>query len=787
MTPAPIVVTGVGVLSPLGRDVDEFWANLLAGVSAVSLASAGELAGVLGAYAGRIPDEWLPTGGDASPDRNTTLAIVAATEALRRARLDREAVQRARTGVVLGKCQATRGAEPGSYRAFHETCDNVADHLNLTGPRVVISTACAAGANAVGMGLDLLRAGSADIVAAGGVDILMRETFAGFSSLKAISPTPTSPYSRSDGLSLGEGAAFLILETLAHAQERGAPLLAAVAGYGLSADAYHATSPDPSGRGAISAVRRAIRHARLKVEDVSYVNGHGTGTPANDQMERRVMRSLFGDSVRQIPISSTKSAIGHTLGAAGAIEAAVCVLAIQRGMLPPTVNVTQPPPDDLDIVPHVGRPARIEVAVSSSYAFGGNNCSVVLAKVQPNHAPASEVRSRRLVITGLGAVGGESLGIAPWHSALMAGQSSVARLRSLNGEPYGCDFGAEPYPLTGRRLAPAGLWRHMDPFARQVLAAAVGAWEDAGLPGQRGGRDEVGMVFATGYGPVRTSARLSDQTAAGDRPGALEFSNSVVNAAPGAACQALNLRGPTTTVASGGVSAIIALDIAVTLIRNGQADQMIVVAADDLCEVVLRERASRDTLARDGIIRPYAQNRSGTVLGAAAVAFVVEAADVVAQRGGRAYCDVSGVAHLGAPPTTEATAVLERVFRAVLEEARCGPADVGYCAGFGSGCEGDLDELRALDAVFGSTLMLSAPKSLTGECEAASGGINMLVAALAVSEGLIPATANLDRPAPGFAVRHVTETVHGADVRRALATAASPASTYGAALFTTVR
>jgi 3-oxoacyl-[acyl-carrier-protein] synthase II len=709
---------------------------------------------------------------------------VAAAEAWQQSGVDSFAAGRA--GIVLGRCQASRAAAAGC-RPLHELADTLADQFGLAGPRIVITTACAAGGNAIGGGLDLLRSGSADLVLAGGVDVLLRETLAGFGSLKAVSPTATSPYSRSDGLSLGEAAAFLVLESAAHAEARGATVLAEIAGYGLSADAFHATSPDPSGRGAVTAVRRGLAHAGFTETDVSYVNGHGTGTPANDRMESRAMRVLFGERTARVPVSSTKSAIGHTLGAAGAVEAVACVLSVRDDLLPPTVNVTSPPPAGLDIVPGRGRSARVDVAVSASYAFGGNNCSVIVGKYRPSAGPTPQ--HRRVVISGIGALAGAYRGVAQFRSVLREGRPVLKRLQSFTGAPYGCDFGLEPEPVGGRPLAPASLWRHMDAFSRQVLAAAAGAWEDAGLLGHRGGRDEVDLIFATGYGPVRTAAGLADAAAGGGVVNAVDFANSVANAAAGAVCQAMNLRGPTTTVASGGVSAVIALDIAADLIRTGRADQILVVAADDLCELVLRARAGREPLAADGVVRPYDRRRAGTVLGAAAVALLLETADRPGERGRSAYCEVSAVSHLGCPSDVDTAVVLDAVLRSALVSAGRAPSDVDLCVGYGHGAADDVAELRALDGIFADGVSLCAPASLFGDCEAGSGGINLMVGALAVAEGLVPVTANLTTPETGLRVRHVTVpsvSAGPASVRWVLANAASARSSYGTALLSAV-
>jgi 3-oxoacyl-[acyl-carrier-protein] synthase II len=379
----------------------------------------------------------------------------------------------------------------------------------------------------------------------------------------------------------------------------------------------------------------------------------------------------------------------------------------------------------------------------------------------------------RIVISGLGAVGGAGVGLDAWRAGLGSGNTWTRKLEHLDA------YGAEPPPLTGRPLAAPGLWRHMDAFARQALAAAVAAWSDAKLPASRAGRDGIGLVFATGYGPIRSTYTLATAAEHGESPSALLFSGATINAPGGAVCQALSLRGPTTTVASGGSSAILGLDAALAFLRSGQADRVILLAADDLCEPVLRERAKREALAPDGVARPYDRGRTGPVLGAASVALVLEPAEAVAARGGRAYCEVSGLAHSGVGREAD-------VLRRALGRAATAPDDVGLCVGSGSGSQYDDVEARALGAVFPSGTSVTAPKSITGECEAASGAVNLLVGAVALAEGLVPATVNLAEPLPDVALRFVTEPGTGTDLRRVVATATSPRSTFGAAVLASV-
>src|SRR5690606_31315864 len=381
----PVVITGVGVICAVGRDADEFWQRLSSGSATLPSTPFFRSSALEARFAGQVPDEWIDgqlPEEDRSLDRTARLALVAARQALAHAGLGDLPTDR--FGLVLGKCQATPDGK-GAYQPMHATADTVATRLGMGGPRILVSTACAAGGNAVGLAKDKILTGEADVVLAGGVDPLLFGTYAGFAGLQALSSQPCAPYSRSDGLNLGEGAAFLVVEPLDRALARGVEPLAEVAGYGLSADAYHATAPDPTGRGGVSAVRRALADAGLSADDVDYVNGHGTGTPANDAMEKKVMRTVFGERAAQVPTSSIKSFIGHTLGAAGAVEAVASVLALRHGVAPPTVGFTDEAISaaTLDFVPNTARSLPMDVVVSNNYAFGGNNASLVLKKPGP--------------------------------------------------------------------------------------------------------------------------------------------------------------------------------------------------------------------------------------------------------------------------------------------------------------------------------------------------------------------------------------------------------------------
>jgi 3-oxoacyl-[acyl-carrier-protein] synthase II len=776
MEPARVVVTGVGIICAAGQDAVEFWQRIRAGATALRASRRADLARYGTAVTGEVPDAWIERRVSAEENRRYSrevlLGIVAARESMRHAGLDAPLTGVAdRTALVLGKCQALNLADPRAHHWIHSATDEIASALGVSGPRNTIATACSAGSNAVGAGRDRIWAGDADIALVGGVDIIQESTFAGFYSLQALDSEPCSPYSRSGGLSLGEGAAFLVLERLEHAAGRDAPILAEVLGYGLSADAYHATAPDPTGRGASLAVLRALTDSGLAAGDVTYVNGHGTGTKANDAAERRVMRNVFG--ARRVPLTSTKSFVGHTLGAAGAVEAVTSVLSIAHGLIPPTVNFTEPAhprPDDLDFVPNEGRPAEVDVVVSNSYAFGGNNASLVLARPRPRPAARLPRRHRTAVITGIGLVGRPGIGTDEWRKFLA--EDITRHSPPLTDDQITRRLAGEPF-------AAASTWRQMSGFTRLCMAASRLAVEDAGLPLTRDRRDDTGLILGTMSGPAWLASRYPLKGRELDAHRSVhEFSQVTLNAPAGAVCRALGIRGVTTTITSGGVSGTLALEAALEAIELGRADAVIVLAVEEACPEV------------EGIYHALGKrNPAGgaprLACGTASVALVVEAAESAERRHARVHGRVAALTHVSDnyhphrfdPGGERYAAALRRT----LERAALTGTDISLVAGSGRGTDLDAAEQAALEAVFPAALPVVAMKLLTGECEAASGLLNVAAPLLLEPQGnpALPA-ARLDRP--GGEISGVS-----APPPRAIATSASFGGTFGAALIERVR
>jgi len=401
-----VVVTGLGTVNAAARSVSAFHSALRAGHCGIGPVSVFDPTDFRTQTGGEVqgfkPREMLPRSISLKRlSRSDAMAMVAAIQALSDAGLfPLPDHLRPEMGVVIGggaggmlECEAVyrdylhgSGKKP-AYSAFSSfgcasSADQIAIQLRLLGPKTTFMTACSSGATAIGYARDLVQTGAAKAIICGGTEPLCRITYSAFNSLQAVDPQYCKPFDKNrQGLSLGEGAGVMILEELAHALQRGAHIYGEVLGYGVSCDAHHMTSPDPEGGGAVLAMGRALEDAGIGPEAVDYINAHGTGTPANDKIETKAIKLLFGERAYQIPVSSSKSMTGHTLGAAGAIEGVVSLLALHHAFIPPTIHCTSPDPDcDLDYVTEGARDAALNIVLSNSFAFGGNNTALVFGK-----------------------------------------------------------------------------------------------------------------------------------------------------------------------------------------------------------------------------------------------------------------------------------------------------------------------------------------------------------------------------------------------------------------------
>lgn len=405
-----VVVTGMGAVTPIGNDVETFWGNLKSGTNGIDNITAFDTENYKAKLAAEVkdfnPEDYLDKREARRMDRFCHFAIVASKQAIENSKLDLDKVDKERFGVIVG-------SGIGGFKTFEKECEtlvtrgprkvspmfvpmmignmaagNIAIQFGAKGSTLDIVTACATASNSIGEAFRMIKHGYLDLAIAGGTEASITPLgVAGFIALTALSNSEDKnrasiPFDKErNGFVMGEGAGMLVLESLEHAQKRGALIYGEIVGYGSTCDAYHITSPSPDGEGGARAMLLAIKEGNIEKEAVGYINAHGTGTPYNDKFETMGIKLAFGDHAKDLAISSTKSMTGHLLGAAGGIEAIASIKALQEGVIPPTINLNVPDEEcDLDYVPNVGKSKDIKYAISNSLGFGGHNASLLFKK-----------------------------------------------------------------------------------------------------------------------------------------------------------------------------------------------------------------------------------------------------------------------------------------------------------------------------------------------------------------------------------------------------------------------
>jgi 3-oxoacyl-[acyl-carrier-protein] synthase II len=400
-----VAVTGVGLVTALGATREESWRRMLAGECGIRPATVFDTEGYRSRVAAEVDIDAVDDGSTPLErrrrSRSDRIGLRAATEALTDAGLLDTGIDRARIGVFLGAGTADLLRNEEFYRTWitkglartkrsdlwnhfpNTPVDVIAEAFGFEGPRACVVAACSSSTIAIGRGVEAIRSGRADAVVAGGTDALSRLTYSGFNLLRLMDAAPCRPFDRSRaGMNIGEGAGILVLEDLDRARRRGATIYAELAGHGLACEAFHPTAPEPEGKPVAAVVTLALQDAGIDADEVQHINAHGTATPQNDTAESRGFRRVFGDRVERIPVTSIKSMIGHCLGAAGAVEAAVLALTVARGAIPPTINHRETDAEcAVDVVANEARDGTIRCAISTSLGFGGNDSAIVMRAV----------------------------------------------------------------------------------------------------------------------------------------------------------------------------------------------------------------------------------------------------------------------------------------------------------------------------------------------------------------------------------------------------------------------
>lgn len=638
-----IWITGVGMVTCLGRTVEETWDRVVAGERGFREVTLFDTDGCRTRMAGEIPafavSEVAPAAEVGSWSRTDAMAVAAAREAVRSAglvdgdRLDLvvggTTAGMYETEAILAELHGGDGRDASLERMLSHplsaTMDRLVDALGGIGRARALCSACSSGANALILAASWLRTGRSTRVLAGGADGLCRVTFTGFNSLGALSAEPCRPFDVDrQGLTLGEGAAFLVVETASSARARGATPLVELAGWAVGAEAHHITNPEPSGATAAAVMAEALGRARLTPADIGYVNAHGTATKLNDAMESAAIRACFGAAADRVPVSSTKGQLGHTLGAAGAVEAILTAMSVARGIAPPTVGLEQI--DPACALDHVlqARELPIRAAMSNSFGFGGSDAVVVLTA--PGGAGEVSVsRPSRVLVTGVGVVGPRGIGAS----------SSIDAYLAMDGDPPAGELDFE-----GADHLDVGRARRLDRGARLAAAAMGLAIDEAGWgePEQ-----DAGAVLGGAFGAVDAcSAFLHRIHVKGPRfASPAVFPNLLPSSAVAQASIYHRLRGVVLATADLEASAESALVTAVELASAGQAARILAGGAEPasaIAEAVLaplcggKERGASDGAA-------LAAQRSE---GASVVA--LETASSLSARGGRALAEVVWVA-----------------------------------------------------------------------------------------------------------------------------------------------
>jgi 3-oxoacyl-[acyl-carrier-protein] synthase II len=780
--PGRAVITGLGVLGPLGSGREAFLEGVREGRSGIDRIRSFDPSPFRTPYGGEV--RGLDLEAELGPGESTRyadpylhFALVAARQALGDAGLEwsRDRPPPRRAAIVAGTCNGgLRSAErqyailagkaPGSFDRetallirYHALGKALGHALGVTGPIWVTTTACSSSTGALGLALELIAHRVVDVALAGGADVLCLATMAGFDALKATSTDRIAPFSLPVGLNLGEGAAFFVLESAEHAAARGARVEGEVLACAFTADAHHPTAPDPRGDGAFRTMTAALERAALGPGDVGCVNLHGTGTEANDRTEARAVARVFGD--RPVPVHSFKSQVGHCLGAAGALEAAAGLLAMNAGVIPATINFTEPRPGcTLDCVPNTPRPARYDRFLSCNYAFGGHNAGVAIGVHDPARPPAAGPDpGRRTVLTGGGALTSLGLGSRALLDSLRRGRSGLSPAAGRTELPTVARLGGW-VPLFADRDVDRRLdTRAMNPLSRFATVAARLALLDAGLRvGPRDG-ERTGVINGVFVGPSEEEHMRAVTRSGGAEAEIAGFSTIVANSTAGWVSNALLLKGSSLTVSQGADAGLFALAAAHLLIGSGHAPCLLAGAADELysryfinCDELHLLHTGADE-ERYRLVEGVDDRR---VLAEGAAYLVAEERETARARGARILAEVAGFGQTFDPSgflesSTDVTGLADAVTEA-LGRAGWSADDVGLVTWSPQGNRRDLATIEALKQALGergARIPLVTSVFHTGLAESASGTATLaaVLASWADGGGLWPQRTGLSR------------------------------------------
>lgn len=707
------VVTGLGIICALGENTEQCWnaaVNGITGIREVKSVDTSDCYANMGAEVS-MPNSEL---SNEDYDRASLLCIKAAGEALADAGYSTDCFDDKRVGVIVGNCVGGAASIDVYYTDKKNGCEkasdilkmpataianNVAMHFGLNGATANIVNACAAGTMSLSYACDLIRAGKADAFVAGGSDSFTSLAFSGFHALHALAAGPCSPFNQSNGITLGEGAGILIIESYEHAVKRGAKIYCEILGGGVSSDAHHITAPRPDGEGQMSAIRRAVKNSGLEFTDIDYINAHGTGTAKNDEAEFLSLHTLF-DGNDHVSVSSTKSMTGHCLGAAGSIEAVLTVKAVCENQLPPTIGYADEHFDmlkekagNIDFIANTKREKEVNYAVSNSFAFGGNNASIVFSKKE--HAIPDNTNKQRIYITGIGELCGNTV--------------------AEDNKGKRTEITSDDYKEHGIKMA---FYRKLDRFSQLQLISGMRALANADITIGEDNENDIGIIIGTADGPLTEIVNFQKQTIEqGTANGsAFSFPNTVYNAAGGYFSIFAGIKGYNVTVANGVQAGIQSICYAADVIHNGEESIMVASGTDENTDVTYELYEKLGYTADDN---------KGFMLGEGSVSLILETEDSADKRGAKKLCELVGTSmtHKAVEFGTLAGSedAMKRAIADACAEAGITAADIDAVCSFANG-NNALDAMEA--AVYNEMLATNIPvinvRNDIGEARAAA-------------------------------------------------------------------
>lgn len=783
------VVTGLGVISAIGNNVADCWESILASRSGIAHTHTVNTENCYADYAAEVKDF---EESDPALDRAAALCLQATGEALSDAGFS-DFGGDSRVSVIIGSCVGGGRSIENYYKNGKDKSDilkmpisAIANHVaracHAGGTVTNVANACAAGTISIAYASDLIRAGKADVVIAGGTDAFSSVPYAGFLSLHALDENACSPFNHSHGITLGEGAGAVIVESYEHAKARGAHIYCEVLGSGISSDAHHITAPRPDGEGQMNAIREAMEHSGLGAADLDYVNAHGTGTAKNDEAEFLSLHTVFDGAGDGLSVSSTKAMTGHCLGAAGAIEAVFAIKALTENTVPPTLgyseedlSVLKERAGKLDFCPNTPKSKNLRAVMNNSFAFGGNNASIIFSKDAGHVAEAPA--APEILLTGIGIVSPIGNGKANYLASCREGKKVTdAEAASVIGIP---DYDAQNLKMA--------FYRKLDHLSQMQAVSGMDALHDGGYETGECGDTGIGLIVGTSEGALSPSCDFQSLiTQKGNAGGsAFKFPNTVYNAAGGYLSICAGLKGYNVTVTNGAQSGLQSAAYAMQVIRNGWEHAMLATGTDENSEI-LSELYHKLNLAADHRVYPYAGENAFS-LSDGSTSLLMETADAAKARGAHVYCRLAGygMAHESVPYGTVAgsEAGMEKAIAAALADAGMTVADIDTLIGFADGMAAvDTVETTVLGKMFDLTgVPVLSVKERTGEGRAASAALALAHGALLLHGDLTEEPDAYRRGADGK--MHKTG-ASAKDMKNVLAVSAGAGGSYTAVILT---